>query len=389
MVKSVRLMFAQRMALAMVLTALLIGCRAFAQEFGTWPNISTPEHSISPEAIIVQERATEDARRAEAREYLLQQFERVAVAWRETQRIQDERLRYTLEVADQNARQAARWQWCMQGLQLVGAALNLAHTLRDPIMMGIEDRKPSLDDLEGEEITLCEENDCVGISLTEVLEVIEAAGATTPDGTALFGPLSDLREGLSSMGPIRCQVEVGECDAGEGFTREPAWLIPTVHALRTVAMRLQAAFPRAGPRLHAFGRSAGRFIQRSGAHSKQITKKWGQHATEFRKDGLATTREGYRILAEHYMKRPHGTYWINHPSGRRLIYDRNTNVFTVVEGRKFITMFRPGETTKYWFRNADKAVRIGGRADGTSNMILWGTLPEAFRHKLNGLTYSE
>ena len=195
--------------------------------------------------------------------------------------------------------------------------------------------------------------------------------------------LVELREGFASMDPVRCSVELGECDAGEGPTREPAWVIPFAQTLRVAGMRLQSMFTRAIPRLKSFGRMANQFIQRNAARSNQIADKWKQHAVEFRKDGLATTRDGYARIAEHYMKRPSGTYRINHPNGRTHIYDPNTNVLTIFKVDRFITMFRPGESTKYWFRNVQKATLTGKLEKGLRpKTITWRAVPETVRQEL-------
>ena len=350
------------MTVGLALTSSVVG----AQEIEKWWDPAAASQSDLPEKIIKLQRESEAAERVEATDVLRKQFYRNARKWEETQRGHDRKLTEVFAAADENARNTAKWQRRVQVLQFVGATLSFVNAIRGPSPEPAEPIGIAEDDLDGQEIVLCEESECVGISFSEALGALETAGTPETGGGEISQTLIELREELASMVPVRCSVELGECDTGEGPTREPAWVLPFAHALRTTGMRLQSVFPRAIPRLKSLGRAASRLIQRSGARSKQIVKKWDQHAVEFRKDGLATTRDGYARLVEHYMKRPHGTYRIKHPDGRTLIYDPIKNVFTSFRGDKFITMFRSREKLAYWLREARNATLYGKGKSGTS-----------------------
>ena len=360
-----------------------------AQEPEQWWDLETTTLNHLPEEIIALQREAEATDRTEATDLIREQIDLNARRWEEIRREHDRKLTEVFAAADEHARNAAKWQRRVQVLQLMGATLNFASAIQGSSLAPTERMEIAEDDLAGEEVVLCEESECVGISFSEALGALETAGTPEVGSSEMIQTLVELREGFGSMGPVRCSVELGECDAGDGPTREPAWVLPFAHAVRTAGMRLQGMFPRAVPRLKSLGRAANRLIQRSGAQSKRIAKKWGNHATEFRKDGLVTTRDGYARLAEHYMRRPPGTYRISHPDGRILIYDPNTNVFTSFKGDRFITMFRPGESIKYWLRDVQNANLTGRLVTGKPmKTVTWQTLPEKVRHQLERIARS-
>lgn len=350
-----------------------------AQDNEGWREVETTDASALPEAIIALEREAEDAGRDETTDKLREQITRNARQWEQAQRERDRKLADVFDATEEYARQAARWHRHMQVLQLVGSSLSFISVIQEPLPVLTQPSETSGDNLGGEDIVLCEGTACVRISFSEVLNTLENAGSPIAGDIEALAALSALRGEFVSMGPVQCNVEGGECRAGEDLTREPAHIGAIVQLIQRIA-------PRVAPRAKSLGRVATRLIQRSGARSKQITKKWGDHAVEFQKDGLVKTRDGYARLAEYYMKRPHGTYRINHPDGRTLIFDPRTNVFTSFRGDRFITMFRPGENMKYWSRYVQNANIMGKLVTGKPmRTITWQTLPEQVRRQLGRL----
>ena len=353
-----------------------------------WNATTTATHS-SPEAIIAVEREAEETEREATTNVFRKEVERNAEQWEHAQRERDRKLAEVFDAAEEYAAQAARWQRRLQVLQLLGSSLAFVSAIREPLPLLTEPREIPDDDLGGEGIVLCEESECFGISFGEALGALENAGTLGAEDGENHKALSQLRDGFEAMGPVLCNVGTGECNAGEDLTREPAYVAQIAHISRMVVMHLQRVFPRAVQRLNSLGRAASRLMQRSGERSKQITVKWGKHAEEFLKDGLVTTRDGYARLATHYMRQPHGTYRINHPDGRTLVFDPKTNVFTSFRGDRFITMFRPGESTKYWLRDVQRANLTAKLLTGKpTKTITWQTVPEQVRQQLERISRS-